>query len=771
MYCLIYYGKNKMGNNIWEREQTQQLNEKLQLLEKEHLQKMEHIKLSYQKECDEKIASLRGNVKDCVLEILSYCPDAEKEGDGHEMQEIEEIIRLKWEDYQLSVKEPTAKDFTEENILENILKFRGNRSGIDCDTFTCNADADEYWRDSIWKFGYRHDYYTAKELIDTILNDYWFPEYNYKNFLSLFSNLLENWQQNWYSLFDLFFNNNVITKEKSLINALLDFYENIQHILLNSYPKLDEEKWIEKSIWKMHEILRRAISNEKPESIDNLKILLCKYILYDNEEIQRRNYYLNDLYWKVNDVYRNGESYLEYLKSIYKKNKWEENKWEQISRISEIFPNTLEWKPVSDTWFLYRNEWWVTIYWEIENYYLYKEIYQEWEKILSDKKHDILEILPSWTTLIDYWCYKWDKAKFLLDGIKKPIKYLPVDVDENMCKNAWENIASLSSENITILPWIKSTWDITQSIDYGDEQQNLTYMFTWWSIWNYQDETIEKILSKTFEPKDGYNLVLDYYKAPSSLEEIEKLLNCYDNPPTENWFISWLLNLWLQPRFFETALGKLYWTTENVLDNYQSFNSFNNLKIFIKEFLKFTVHYEFKVNNTKYFAELWENWKIIFNKYAWESIVQCDDEDLSYLNTIKEFPWKIIEWFKWIKNSENEYNVEIFHEQREKPNDEAFYHYDAEGNIVRIVADSKKSKQQVGFSINEWNKWVFIPANFKKWEFYPIEISRRFSDAEMIKFLKDAGRKVDENNIFSTCNGENWQKCNSKYLNVIVATT
>ena len=97
MFYLVCYGKNKMSNNIWRSEESKQLNEKLQLLEETHKQKMDHIKLSYQKKCDEKISSLRSNVKDCVLEILSYCPDAKREKSGQEMKEIEEIKKLKWE--------------------------------------------------------------------------------------------------------------------------------------------------------------------------------------------------------------------------------------------------------------------------------------------------------------------------------------------------------------------------------------------------------------------------------------------------------------------------------------------------------------------------------------------------------------------------------------------------------------------------------------------------------------------------------------------------
>lgn len=743
-----------MSNNIREASGSKWLNEKLQLLEETHEQKMNHIKSSYQKECDEKISFLRSNVKDCVLEILSYCPDAKKEERGREMKEIEEIKKLKWETCVLSVKEPKIEEITDGNIVENILKFRDNRGKLYFDIFPLTVDADSYWRSEIWKFEYIREYYTAKEFIDIVLNDYWFPEYNYKNFLSLFSNLLESWQKNWHSLFDLFFNDKIITKEKTIINILLDFYEGVQDILLKGYPKLDEEKRITKSVWKMHEMLKKAILKEKPEKINDLKILLCKNILYKDEEEQLKEYYSHDLSWKVHRIYADGISYLVYLKNIYKKKKWAETEWEQKNRICEIFPEILEWKSVLDTWFLYKNAWWA-LYWKIENDSSYQKIYQEWEKILSDKKSDILEILPSWTTLIDYWCYMWDKAKSLLNGTKKPINYLPVDVDENMLEKAWENIASLNSENITILQWIKSTWDITESIDYWDE--NLTYMFTWWSIWNYQDETIEKILSKTFEPKDGDNLILDYYKAPSSLEEIEDLLACYDNHPTEDWFINWLFNLWLQPRFFETALGRLYWSTENMLNNYQNFNSFNNLKLFINEFLKFTVRYEFEVNNTKYFAELWEDWKIIINKYVWESIVKCTNQELSYLKTIKEFSWEIVEWFQWIKDSEIERDIDLYAVEKELGKKKEWF---IDMRIDVDVTNPIKSKKQVWFSVKMWDEYKFIPANFKKWKFYKVEISRRFSHSEIEKLLNDSGREVKK-----TFDDDKYQ-----YINLIVAT-
>lgn len=480
----------------------------------------------------------------------------------------------------------------------------------------------------------------------------------------------------------------------------------------------------------------------------------------------------------------------------------------EIFRLWQFVENLVEWKPeniwVSDTWFLYEIHWW-NEYWNIEEDESYKQIYSEWIKIFQDNKDSLQELLPEKTVLVDVWCCEWDKAKALLEGAWKKIRYLPVDVDEEYLRKAKWKIEALWIE---IMDWVINTWKITDSIwaINDDETNNYTYFFTWWSIWNYSDDVIHQMLSKTFKPKHG-SIVLDYYKAPENIFEIRDILKSYDNEPTKNWFKNWLNNLGFYPWYYFPGKDDMKEFSEELDWQYKIPEQwFWYSLVNIDDFLEYTVRYELQDGAwNNYYLTLDKDHNLILQRNGWEEtywivfnsewnrynayrLCWGERKQLKYKNELPKFnwfQWKIVEWFtakesanrikfvedyvgkikwspEWIERSEsNEWEIM-----------DNFKWWELLKNRFDTLKGDDVYLQEMVCQI--WFKWrddEFIPANFKEWEFYPIEISRRFSDAEMIKFLKDAGLEVDERNIFNTCNDENWQKCNSKYLNVIVATT
>lgn len=507
------------------------------------------------------------------------------------------------------------------------------------------------------------------------------------------------------------------------------------------------------------------------------------------------NYVLN--WYKDNDndimkeyVQKNGATIKLRIKEIFG---WDKMLWRLVEKLVSGEPESI-W--VSDTWFLYENRWWHE-YWNIENDESYKKIYNEWVRLFEYNGEDIQSLLPEGTVLVDIWCCEWDKAEALLHWIWKKITYLPVDVDKKyIWKSSWK-IKELLNDNITVEDWIENHWKITDPIESinSDWSRNYTYFFTWGSIWNYSDCDIDQLLWTTFKPKQ-WNLVLDYYKAPKTFGEIRDILKAYDNEATKNWFINWLNNLWFYPWYYYPGRNDLWKVADELYGDYHIpkqwfwYNPVN-----IDDFLKFSVRYEFEdENKNKYYAELDESGNMILNCNNWEikywisfnndwtkyNMFRYNWKDWDRIKDDKDFPkfkllkWKIIEWFKAIKSANRIWYIPDY-VSRIYGNPENIEQLEENDNFpgFEIVHQHLKS------SVNEevylqkmlcqfWFKWKdgeFIPANFKEWEFYPIEISRRFSDEEMEAILKKNGRNIVKK--FDKI-GDNED---SKYLNVIVATT
>lgn len=490
-------------------------------------------------------------------------------------------------------------------------------------------------------------------------------------------------------------------------------------------------------------------------------------------------------------IQENGDKIKLHIREIFW---WDKMLWHLVESLVSWEPENV-W--VSDTWFLYENHWWHE-YWKIENDESYKKIYTEWIILFEYNGENIQALLPEDTVLVDIWCCEWDKAKALLRGTWKQITYLPVDVDKGFIEKANWKIWEQSNDNITIVEeWIVKKWKITEPIQEinSDETKNYTYFFTWWSIWNYSDRDIDQLLWNTFKPKQ-WNLVLDYYKTPKTFWEIRDILKAYDNEATKNRFKNWLNNLWFYPWYYFPGRNDL-WKVADELDGEYHIPEqwFWHNPINIDDFLKFSVRYVFEdENKNKYYAELdgsgnmilnCNNWEIIYwisfngdwtksNKFRynwkeWDRIK--DDKDFPKFKLLQ---WKIVEWFKTTKSANRIWYVPDFvakikgdpEEIKRLEENDAFPGFEIMLNNMKSFKNNEVYLQEMLCQF--WFKWKngeFIPANFKEWEFYPIEISRRFSDEEIASILKRNGR-----NIIKKLDkiGDNED---SKYLNAIVATT
>ena len=454
-------------------------------------------------------------------------------------------------------------------------------------------------------------------------------------------------------------------------------------------------------------------------SHDLWKILKSDIEKFDNFDDWRKNYHD---YIMKNYIQDNGDKIKLHIKEIFW---WNKRLWYLVERLVSWEPESI-W--VSDTWFLYENHWWHE-YWNIENDESYKKIYSEWVQLFKHNKDNIRAILPEGTVLVDVWCCEWDKALALLDWIWKKITYLPVDVDKWFIEKA--NWKIEKQKNITVeKDWIVKKWKITEPIQdiNRDETKNYTYFFTWWSIWNYSDSDINQLLWITLKPKQ-WNLVLDYYKAPKTLWEITDILKSYDNEATKNWFKNWLNNLWFCPLYYFPGRNDLWKVVDELDEKYhipKRWFWYNLLNI--DDFLKFTVRYEFEIENNKYYVKLWSNNEMDVFKYVWTSVVKCDNTEikkLEYMSQSKDFrgfSWKIVEWFEAIQNA----NMIKF----------------VVDNIVSIKWDSESPQKLENEPILEKEQWYSEHLHsIVKWDASKI---KKLGDMGQLKDFRDFSWKIEE---------------------------
>lgn len=214
------------------------------------------------------------------------------------------------------------------------------------------------------------------------------------------------------------------------------------------------------------------------------------------------------------------------------------------------------------------------------------------------------------------------------------------------------------------------------------------------------------------------------------------------------------------------------------------------------DFFKFSVRYEFSsLSWDKYYAELDDNNKVQIYKYDWTWPLETNQFQE------KTYPWRIIEWFKVLKDTSqphyvyNPYRYGEISKQGSLPseqqiafflhwkdlfnyfkdgysqyNDKDWHHwlipneyieepqnyiekhlneyvgdYELDENYNKIyryfpkVLDDELKKTGHIFHVENNLNWGWsVPINRKKGEFIPIEMSRRFSDDEIKNFLEQS---------------------------------
>ena len=315
----------------------------------------------------------------------------------------------------------------------------------------------------------------------------------------------------------------------NISNILKIIDDNINYYLAPSYIKIltDEQR---------HKILQNLAWNEdlfkKLTDKEKLKILERLFI-WDEKKLE--NLSDTEKLWIFNKL-------LEWNKEKKVENLSDKEKY-------KIFNDLFFWKEWElDSAFLYKWKW-AELYEKIskDENYPFIDIEISWLKELKlDKKFK--EILNKTDSITDVGCWDGQKAFALLKGLFRKWTYILEDYSRKMIDIA-ENFIKKCLPDLNL--W--SSQKLNNGKHLSQQLSNNMYLFLWWTICNMSDEQIiDELKGMDNNWIFKWNrILLSYFTAPNSLDEIEKLIKIYNSKSNKDFHENGMDMLWLSKDDFE----------------------------------------------------------------------------------------------------------------------------------------------------------------------------------------------------------------------------
>lgn len=204
--------------------------------------------------------------------------------------------------------------------------------------------------------------------------------------------------------------------------------------------------------------------------------------------------------------------------------------------------------------------------WELDASFLYKWKWAElYEKASTNKDYPFIDIeidalkklksdpklrniLEKTKFITDVWSWDGQKAIALLKWTGWTGEYIAEDPSEDMLKlvkkNLWEQAPGIRSWNFQVL---------NNQFHLSSNCPNNMYLFLWGTIWNMSDEYIIEEL-KNMDNNwiiNGNKILLSYFTAPETKEDIDKLIEIYGSKDDRAFHENGIDMLWLSRDDFE----------------------------------------------------------------------------------------------------------------------------------------------------------------------------------------------------------------------------
>jgi len=355
---------------------------------------------------------------------------------------------------------------------------------------------------------------------------------------------------------------------------------------------------------------------------------------------------------------------------------------EKYTILSQLF----YWGPV-DSYFLYKWDW-AELYKKISEDKTYPFI--DIEKSLLEKlkkRKDFKSELEKTEYITDVWCWDGQKAVSLLKWAYWRWTYIPEDVSYPMAEIAKNNI---NNQCPNIKFW--NTQIINTKTHLTSNYTHNMYLFLWGTICNMTDyEIVEELEwmdnNWTF---DWNKILLSYFPAPETEEEIQELIKIYKSESNIKFHENWMDMLWLSKDDFEFDIiyekdnpnqkkwpfpWKIKWIIRAKTDCEVNISSQYTKEI--KKWQEFILHYSRRFSK-EWIEELFERAKCkvelsIAGKWntikdgKWDTLVLLRKEPL-HLKSVKTKIEKLLLWILALSSLATSWYVNDKHEKNEKLN-------------------------------------------------------------------------------------------------------
>jgi len=359
----------------------------------------------------------------------------------------------------------------------------------------------------------------------------------------------------------------------------LIYYERIEMTwALKTHSYSENSLWIRKPDKKQNKRAKIVsfnipnISNILKIIDDNINYYLApSYIKILTDE--QRHKILQNLAWNE-DIFKKLTD-KEKLKILERLFIWDEKKLENLSDTEKlwIFDKLLKWneekivEKLSDKEnFKIFNDLFFWKEWELDSAFLYKWKWAElYEKISKDENYPFIDIEISWLkelklnkkfkeilnktdSITDVGCWDGQKAFALLKGLFRKWTYILEDYSRKMIDIA-ENFIKKCLPDLNL--W--SSQKLNNGKHLSQQLSNNMYLFLWWTICNMSDEQIiDELKGMDNNWIFKWNrILLSYFTAPNSLDEIKKLIEIYNSKSNKDFHENGMDMLWLSKDDFE----------------------------------------------------------------------------------------------------------------------------------------------------------------------------------------------------------------------------
>jgi len=257
--------------------------------------------------------------------------------------------------------------------------------------------------------------------------------------------------------------------------------------------------------------------------------------------------------------------------------------------------------------------------------------------------HEFKEILEKTDYITDVWSWDGQKAITLLGWSGWRGTYIAEDPSPDMLnivrKNMIENARWIQLWNFQVLNDLQ--WHLSSNLPHN------MYLFLWGTIWNMSDKCIINEL-KNMDNNwiiSGNKILLSYFTAPKTPEEIDDLIKIYGSKEDRAFHENGMDMLWLSRDDFEYDVvyekddpeqkewpfpWRIKWIIRAKRDNVIKIDRWN--EIHIEKWQEFTLHY------SRRFTKEWI--ERLFKKSGCEVIFTEDTENSSIVLLTRK-PWKM----------------------------------------------------------------------------------------------------------------------------------